>query len=130
MLVRSVPLTIRVMARTTMPAKHRALNPQAYERFNASSINTEPAPAWGITFTKGQTFMFGLSKLLNRHRNANWVLADQSVVSGTNFITGVLLARFLGPEIFGLFVLLQAVILYVNSFQGALIFQQIGRAHV
>lgn len=67
--------------------------------------------------------MFGLSKLLNRHRNANWVLADQSVVSGTNFITSILLARFLGPEIFGLFVLLQAVLLYVNSFQGALIFQ-------
>jgi len=60
---------------------------------------------------------------LKRHQRVNWALADQSVVSGSNFITGILLARFLGPEAFGLFVLLQSVILYVNSFQGALIFQ-------
>ena len=67
--------------------------------------------------------MFKLRDLFNRHHNARWALADQSVVSGANFITSVLLARFLGPQMFGLFVLLQAVMLYVNSFQGALIFQ-------
>lgn len=64
-----------------------------------------------------------LSRLINRHRNANWALADQSVVSGSNFITGILLARFLGPEAFGFFVVLQSVMLYFNTFQGALIFQ-------
>lgn len=67
--------------------------------------------------------MHRLGALLTRHHQANWALADQSVVSGSNFIIGILLARFLGPEAFGLFVVLQAVILYVNSFQGALIFQ-------
>ena len=67
--------------------------------------------------------MLKLRNLFNRHRNARWALADQSVVSGANFVTGILLARFLGPEMFGLYVLLQAVLLYVNSFQGALIFQ-------
>ena len=63
-----------------------------------------------------------ISKLIKRHRQANWTLADQSVVSGSNFITGILLARFLGPEAFGLFVLLQSVLLYVNSFPGSLLF--------
>lgn len=56
-------------------------------------------------------------------RQGPWVLIDQAVVSGGNFLIGVLLARFLGPESFGAYVLLQAVMLYLNSFQGALIFQ-------
>lgn len=64
-----------------------------------------------------------ISQFIHRHHHINWALADQAVVSGSSFITGVLLARFLGPETFGLFVLLQSVMLYVNSFQGALIFQ-------
>ncbi|HEU4708703.1 MAG TPA: lipopolysaccharide biosynthesis protein [Methylophilaceae bacterium] len=64
-----------------------------------------------------------LGLLINRHRHANWAFLDQGVVSGSNFLIGILLARFLGPEAFGIFVLLQSVMLYVNSFQGALIFQ-------
>lgn len=64
-----------------------------------------------------------LISLFHRHRHAKWALTDQAVVSGSNFITGILLARFLGPVSFGMFVLLQSIILYVNSFQGALIFQ-------
>lgn len=56
-------------------------------------------------------------------RQGPWVLIDQAVVSGGNFLIGILLARFLGPESFGAYVLLQAVMLYLNSFQGALIFQ-------
>ena len=64
-----------------------------------------------------------LAALIKRHRHVNWTLADQAVVSGSNFITGILLARFLGPESFGMFVLLQSIVLYFNSFQSALIFQ-------
>lgn len=64
-----------------------------------------------------------LIDLIQRHRHTKWALADQSVVSGSNFITGILLARFLGPESFGIFVVLQSIVLYVNSFQSALIFQ-------
>ncbi|HZV62447.1 MAG TPA: lipopolysaccharide biosynthesis protein [Methylophilaceae bacterium] len=67
--------------------------------------------------------MSKLGSLISRHRHANWAFLDQSIVSGSNFIIGILLARFLGPEAFGVFVLLQSVMLYVNSFQGALIFQ-------
>lgn len=66
--------------------------------------------------------MSRLGRLFVRHGHANWAFADQAVVSGSNFVTGILLARFLGPESFGLFVLLNLVMLYVNSFQGALIF--------
>lgn len=61
--------------------------------------------------------------LIRRYRHANWALTDQTVVSGSNFVTGILLARVLGPEAFGMFVLLQALMIYVNSFQYALIFQ-------
>jgi O-antigen/teichoic acid export membrane protein len=64
-----------------------------------------------------------LAGLIKRHRHVNWTLADQAVVSGSNFITGILLARVLGPESFGMFVLLQSIVLYFNSFQSALIFQ-------
>ena len=67
--------------------------------------------------------MLNVGALIARHRHINWALADQAVVSGSNFITGILLARFLGPDSFGVFVLLQTALVYVNSFQGALIFQ-------
>ncbi|MFB8791752.1 MAG: hypothetical protein U7123_23640 [Potamolinea sp.] len=43
------------------------------------------------------------------------------MVSGLNFLTGVLLGRFLGVEGYGQFVLLYTVLLYVNIFQFALI---------
>lgn len=64
-----------------------------------------------------------LDKLINHHRNAKWAFADQAMVSGSNFLTGILLARFMGPEVFGIFVVVQSILLYANSFQGALIFQ-------
>lgn len=64
-----------------------------------------------------------LKALIKKHQHVNWTLADQAIVSGSNFITGILLARFLGPQSFGMFVLLQSVVLYFNSFQTALIFQ-------
>jgi O-antigen/teichoic acid export membrane protein len=67
--------------------------------------------------------MGNVGALIARHRHINWALADQAVVSGSNFVTGILLARFLGPQSFGVYVLLQTALIYVNSFQGALIFQ-------
>lgn len=58
---------------------------------------------------------------LQRYSHLNWTLADQVMVSGLNFLTGVLLGRFLGVEGYGQFVLLYTVLLYVNIFQFALI---------
>jgi O-antigen/teichoic acid export membrane protein len=48
-------------------------------------------------------------------------MADQALVSGVNFVTGIFLARYLGLEGYGKFVLLYAVLLYVNTIQNALI---------
>ena len=56
-----------------------------------------------------------------RYSHVKWVLGDQLMVSGINFLTGILLARFLGVESYGQFVLLYTVFLYGNTFQVALI---------
>jgi O-antigen/teichoic acid export membrane protein len=50
-----------------------------------------------------------------------WALTDQSVVSGTNFLTNVMLARFMGLREFGVFALAWMAVLFVNSMQIALI---------
>jgi O-antigen/teichoic acid export membrane protein len=50
-----------------------------------------------------------------------WALTDQSVVSATNFLTNVMLARFMGLREYGVFVLAWMSVLFVNSLQGALI---------
>ena len=36
------------------------------------------------------------ARFLSRYSHINWALADQTMVSGINFLTGILLARFLG----------------------------------
>jgi O-antigen/teichoic acid export membrane protein len=51
----------------------------------------------------------------------NWVLADQIIVSGSKFASGVLVARFLGPEMFGGFVLMQMAQIYATGCQSALV---------
>jgi O-antigen/teichoic acid export membrane protein len=64
-----------------------------------------------------------LSRFIKGHRELGWAFADQAVVSGSNFVAGIVLARILGPHSFGVFVLLWAVLLYVNTFQNPLVFQ-------
>ena len=53
--------------------------------------------------------------------SAGWALIDQGFASGVTFLTGVLVARLLGPEQFGVFGLLFMVILFFNSAQYSLI---------
>ena len=55
-------------------------------------------------------------RFLGRHSHINWALADQTMVSGVNFLTGILLARYLGIEEYGRFVLGWMSVLFVNSF--------------
>jgi O-antigen/teichoic acid export membrane protein len=50
-----------------------------------------------------------------------WALTDQSVISATNFLTNVMLARFMGLREFGIFALAWMAVLFVNSLQSALI---------
>ena len=50
-----------------------------------------------------------------------WALTDQSIVSGTNFLTNVMLARFIGIREFGIFALAWMAVQFANSLQTALI---------
>jgi O-antigen/teichoic acid export membrane protein len=50
-----------------------------------------------------------------------WALTDQSVVSATNFLTNLLLVRFMGLREFGIFALAWMSVQFVNSLQSALI---------
>jgi len=56
------------------------------------------------------------------HENV-WALADQALISATNFATVVILARALAPREFGVFVLVYTALLFVNGLQTGLITQ-------
>lgn len=60
------------------------------------------------------------ASLLQKVQSNIWGFADQGLISATNFITMVLLARQLGPKGFGVFVLAYTVLLFTNSVQSAL----------
>jgi O-antigen/teichoic acid export membrane protein len=55
--------------------------------------------------------------LLRAAAGAKWALADQIVVSGSNFLTNILLARILGIEEFGRYVLAWTIVLFVQGLQ-------------
>ncbi len=50
-----------------------------------------------------------------------WALTDQAVVSATNFLSNLMLIRFMGLREFGVFALAWMSVLFVNSLQTALI---------
>ncbi|MEO6436563.1 MAG: polysaccharide biosynthesis C-terminal domain-containing protein [Tepidisphaeraceae bacterium] len=52
-----------------------------------------------------------------------WALGDQVLISGTNFLTGVLTARALGEAEFGTFAIVFAVLLFANILQSTLVTQ-------
>lgn len=52
-----------------------------------------------------------------------WAIGDQALISGSNFVTMVLLARALGASAFGTFSLAYSVLLLANIFQSTLITQ-------
>ena len=62
-----------------------------------------------------------IAGVLKRHSHVNWALADQAMVSGVYFLTGILLARYLGLEEFGRFTLAWMAVLFANSIQHAMI---------
>ncbi|MCA9156786.1 MAG: polysaccharide biosynthesis C-terminal domain-containing protein [Planctomycetales bacterium] len=56
--------------------------------------------------------------------NNVWALADQVLISGTNFVSMILLARGLdSASTFGTFVLVHSILLFSNSIQSALVTQ-------
>lgn len=56
-------------------------------------------------------------------RELSWGVSDQALISATNFVTMIALARTLSPSGFGGFTLVYAGLLYANSLQGALLTQ-------
>jgi O-antigen/teichoic acid export membrane protein len=62
-------------------------------------------------------------RLMGRYFHVNWAIIDQTLVSGVNFLTGILLARYLGLEAFGRYTLVWMAVLFVNGLQNALIIQ-------
>lgn len=62
-----------------------------------------------------------IKELVNRFKSGGLVLFDQGLVSGTSFVTGVLLARFLGLDGYGEFVLLWMLVLFALSLAQAII---------
>jgi O-antigen/teichoic acid export membrane protein len=65
--------------------------------------------------------MTRLWRRLPDHAGALWALADQAVVSGGNFVAGVVLARLLGVDGFGVFSLAWLLLLLSAGLQQALI---------
>jgi O-antigen/teichoic acid export membrane protein len=61
------------------------------------------------------------ASLRGRWDRNRWLLADQALVSGMNFLTTALLARMLGIRNFGLFSVFYILLQYLNSIQLALI---------
>jgi O-antigen/teichoic acid export membrane protein len=62
-----------------------------------------------------------LSSLTDRYTRVGWAIADQMLVSGASFGTTLLVARFLGKEEFGRFVLAWLAVWIVQNLQIALI---------
>lgn len=62
-----------------------------------------------------------IAGLARRYHHFNLVLLDQAMVSGSNFLIGILLARLLGLEAFGWFTLAWIVVLFIQSLQQAMI---------
>ncbi len=75
-----------------------------------------------------QDFRAAVSALVRRAgraarpgRQVNWVMADQALVSGSNFLIGVVVARALGIEAFGVFSIAWTLVLFFYSLQTAMV---------
>lgn len=58
-------------------------------------------------------------KFVQQNQEKAYVLTDQGLVSGINFLVGILLARFLGVELFGMFSLAWMVLFFASGLQQA-----------
>lgn len=62
-----------------------------------------------------------LQRLLPRTRQVHWVLADQILVSGCNFVLAIIYARTLGPTAFGIYALITVAQQYFVSVSVSLV---------
>ncbi len=56
-----------------------------------------------------------IKNILVQHQNKLVTLSDQGLVSGINFLVGILLARWIGLENYGFYALIWMVVLFVSS---------------
>lgn len=62
-----------------------------------------------------------IKTVLLRYIYFNWAIADQLLVSGVNFLTGIFIARILGLEAFGQFTMIWLIVLFFSSIQESLL---------
>ncbi|MGD2137009.1 MAG: MATE family efflux transporter [Gammaproteobacteria bacterium] len=62
-----------------------------------------------------------MKRLLQRYSHVNWALADQGMVSGASFLTGILLARYLGVDEFGVYTLGWLILIFIGMIHAPLI---------
>ncbi|WP_027358828.1 lipopolysaccharide biosynthesis protein [Desulforegula conservatrix] len=62
-----------------------------------------------------------LRQLAKKQHGILYALIDQAIVSGCNFLTGIIIARFLGVNEYGKFTLAWMTVLFFNSIQLAVI---------
>jgi len=73
------------------------------------------------TYQHSKRRQFKASRIGSLLQKGSWGLCDQGVISASNFITTVVLARSLGPTNFGAFTLVYAAIFFANALQSALV---------
>lgn len=56
-----------------------------------------------------------MSQIYNRHKSKGFALGDQAVVSGSNFIFGIVVTRYAGLDTYGLFVMFWLVFLFMQG---------------
>jgi O-antigen/teichoic acid export membrane protein len=70
---------------------------------------------------RGALDMFNPSSLKRSAGRDVWAVGDQVLVSGMNFVTGILVVRLLGLKSYGIFVGLNAIVLYAWAWALALL---------
>jgi len=62
-----------------------------------------------------------ISLFIRKFAHINWALADQAIISGTNFLMGIFLARYLGLEGFGTFTLAWMSVVFIQTMQYSIV---------
>jgi O-antigen/teichoic acid export membrane protein len=87
----------------------------------ALTMSAEPPRHDRRGYLLAKTLFNALNQLTRRYSHVNWALADQGIVSGANFLTAVLLARYLGVDGYGVYTLGWLVLVFVGSIHAPLI---------
>jgi O-antigen/teichoic acid export membrane protein len=74
-----------------------------------------------ITTVAQRSWLKGLRRGRNLNLQGFWAIADQGVVSLGNFLTTIILARAVSPEVYGVWTVILGLILFLNGFHASLI---------